>query len=136
MRLKDGGTAFTVWASVRDTESWATRPGAAWPCSTLRGRRFCATFDRSGLVELTVDGRHASDDVDGHEFNACVADLVAESLRIPEDHPCWFVAVGQFRSGRRERRPIDRTRHGYPVQCPLCGATVTDQECDHCGADA
>ena len=31
--------------------------------------------------------------------------------------------------------PVDRTKSGYVVQCPLCGATVTDGECDHCGAD-
>lgn len=97
MRVKDDGNAVTLWASRWDTEEWATRPGAAWPCSTLRGHRFCATFDSNGLLDLTVDGRYPSEhaDIDGHELSAICADLLAD--RIPEDHPVHFVAVGQFR---------------------------------------
>lgn len=94
-RIKDHGNAVLLWASARDTEDWATRPGASWPCSTLRGRRFFAAFDDNGLCELTVDGKDA-DDIDGHELSACCADML--SGRIPEDHPVHFVAVGQFQA--------------------------------------
>lgn len=91
MRLQDHGTSIGVWISARETSDWARR----WPCSTLRGRRLFAGFDRSGLVELSVDGKDAPDDLDAHEFNACTSDFLARRLK-PE-HPCYFVTVGQFR---------------------------------------
>ena len=97
MRLRDDGTGFVLWASADDTHHWARKPGAAWPCSTLSGHRFMAVFDTNGLLDLTVDGRDAPDDIDGHELSAIVADLAGEKL--PKDHPCWFVAVGQFQEG-------------------------------------
>lgn len=97
MRIVDNGTALTVWLSARDTKDWATRPGKRWPCSRLAGRRLCATFDRSGLVDLTVDGGDAPDDWDANEFNAVVADYVG--TRIGPDHPCHYVIVGQFEEG-------------------------------------
>ena len=98
MRIRDDGTSVALWASALDTEDWATKPGAEWPCSTLRGRRFFAAFDTNGLCELTVDGDPGDDcaDFDAHEFNAITSDLLAD--RLPEDHPCYFVTVGQFRA--------------------------------------
>ncbi len=96
MRITDSGSAVTLWASARDTDDWARKPGAAWPCSTLSGHRFCATFDTNGLLDLTVDGQEAGD-VDGSELSAICADLLAE--RIDKDHPVYFVAIGQFQGG-------------------------------------
>ena len=93
MRVADSGDAVTLWASAADTYDWAHRSGAAWPGSTLSGDRFCATFDTNGLLDLTVNGRDAGD-VDSHELSAICADLLSE--RIGEDHPVWFVTVGQF----------------------------------------
>ena len=94
MRIRDHGDSVMLWVSARDTEDWATRPGAAWPCSTLRGRRFFAAFDTNGLYDLTIDGRSDAD-IDSHEFNAITADFLAE--RIGNGHPCYFVTVGQFK---------------------------------------
>lgn len=78
--------------SARDTQNWAERPGAAWPCSTLAGKRFVACFDRNGLCDLTINGRYGN--CDGHELNAITCDFLRHSL--PKDHECWFVCVGQF----------------------------------------
>lgn len=86
-------SAVLLWASANDTYDWAHRPGASWPCSTLSGHRFFAAFDGNGLCDLTVDGRDAPDDIDGHEFSALCSDLLVEKL--PEDHPAHFVAVDQ-----------------------------------------
>lgn len=102
MRIADSGSAVTLWASARDTDDWARKPGAAWPCSTLAGHRFCATFDTNGLLDLTIDGRWPGeaahgDDVDGNELSAICADLLSE--QIAKDHPVYFVAIGQFRAG-------------------------------------
>lgn len=95
MRVQVNGSSVTLWASADDTRRWATRPYASWPCSTLRGKRFVASFDRNGLYDLSVNGRSGAD-IDAHEFNACTSDLLA--LKLPESHPCHFVAVGQFLS--------------------------------------
>ena len=96
MRFKDSGNAITIWLSARDTVEWATRPGAAWPCSTLRGKRLCADFDMSGLIDLTINGKDGAD-CDCHEFNAITSDFI--ETRITPDHLVWFVTVGQFRAG-------------------------------------
>ena len=95
MRIRDLGDSVQLWVSARDTRDWATRPGAAWPCSTLRGKRFFAAFDSNGLYEFTVDGRNDPDLwVDSHELSAICADMIGS--RIGPDHPCHFVVVGQF----------------------------------------
>jgi len=83
-----------LWASTRDTYDWATKTGAAWPCSTLSDRRIFAAFDSNGLYDIAIDGKDDTSDFDVCEFNALCADLLAEKL--PKDHPAYLVAVGQF----------------------------------------
>ena len=95
-RLQDNGDSVCLWASASDTYDWAHEIGAAWPCSELAGRRFFAAFDTNGLVDLTVDGKDGVG-IPCDEFNAITSDLLAE--RLPADHPCYFVTVGQFREG-------------------------------------
>jgi hypothetical protein len=92
MRMQIFPNGITLWLSARDTQDWATKPGAAWPCSELAGKRLCASFDLNGLVELTIDGK--SGEVPCDEFNAITSDFLAQKL--PRDHPCWDVCVGQF----------------------------------------
>jgi hypothetical protein len=72
MRIETNGSSVRVWASARDTYSWAHKPGAAWPCSTLSGHRFYAEFSRGDLVDFTLDGR--TGDVNAHEFAAFLTD--------------------------------------------------------------
>jgi len=96
MKWTDGGSAITVWLSATDTSEWARD----WPCSELAGRRIRADFDTSGLLDFTIDGLHRTGarmwtPVD--EFNAVIADSLRGKL--PEDHPCYFVVVGQFNGG-------------------------------------
>lgn len=90
-RVQVSETGVVLWASEADTYEWAQR----WPCSGLIGHRFVATFDADGLCDLTVDGRYGDQDFDGHAFSACCADLIAESGKLDEEHPCYFLAVGQ-----------------------------------------
>jgi len=100
MRIKDTGMALTLWASASDTYDWAHRSGAAWPCSTLSGSRFCATFDTNGLLDLSVNGGDAPEDIDGTELSAICSDLIGS--RIDTEHPCYFVVVGQFQARDRK----------------------------------
>jgi hypothetical protein len=95
MRLQDNGDSVALWLSPRDTERWATKAGAHWPCSQLRGRRVFASFDRHGLNDMSLDSGRGEQDCDANEFNALTSDSLAAKL--PEDHPCYFVTVGQFR---------------------------------------
>lgn len=96
MKFKDGGSAVTLWLSASDTDGWANGSlgNGKWPLSYLQGKRVKASWDASGLFELTVNGSHTSS-VSSDEFNACTSDFLATVL--DEDHPVWFVAVGQFR---------------------------------------
>ena len=93
MRFQDNGTGFAIWLSADDTYTWAT-DAPTWPCSQLRGKRFSAEFDENGLLDYAVNGRYC-DDLSSDELSAIVADFASQKL--PQDHPCWFVAVGQFR---------------------------------------
>ena len=94
MKFDDGGRAFTIWLSAADTTEWAR---GNWPASQLSGRRIRATFAEEGLVEFFVDGRCITKArlwVPVDEFNALVADYAKNNL--DKDHPCYYVAVGQF----------------------------------------
>jgi hypothetical protein len=84
-----------LWLSANDTYNWAHRTGNAWPGSDLSGRRLFAEFDGNGLCDLAIDGR-SDVDVDVNELNACTSDHLARKL--PNDHPAYDVAVGQFQS--------------------------------------
>lgn len=81
----------TFWISGSESWQWATQ----WPCSQLSGKRICASFDRNGLCELSINGKDAPEDLDATELNAIVADFAARKL--PEDHALWYVIVGQFK---------------------------------------
>ena len=83
--------SVSVWLSSRDTFAWAMRPGHRWPCSQLRDRRLFATFDRDGLVDMSVDGGDGEQDIDGNEFGACVSDHLRTKL--PSDHPLRTVVI-------------------------------------------
>jgi len=95
MKVSIDSDHVALWGSASDTYEWAHRPFKRWPCSALSGHRFVATFDRNGLCDLTIDGRHnGGPEVMADELSAICADLLREKL--PEDHPAWSVAVGQF----------------------------------------
>jgi len=96
MKLRDDGQGFSLWLSASDTWAWANCPGSGWPCSSLAGRRVFVAYDRHGLHTVTLDGKPG--DCCADELAACVADHVAASGKIDEEHPAWFVAVGQFRA--------------------------------------
>lgn len=92
MRLQQHSGGFTVKISARETTDWARKPGAAWPCSELSGKRLLACFDSNGLNDFALNGRSA--DCPADEFNACLVDHL--SGKLSKDNPAWFVAVGQF----------------------------------------
>jgi hypothetical protein len=100
-RTKIYRDSVLLWVSVNDTEEWATKQGAAWPCSTLRGSRFFVAFDTNGLVDYTINGKQVwnsgqyfAGEIDGNEFSAICADMLRPKL--DKSHPCYFVTVGQF----------------------------------------
>lgn len=95
MRARIYDSAVVLWLSRDDTRQWAERPGSRWPCSYLSGKRVMCSFDASGLVDITINGRYG--DCPSSEFNAITSDYLRE--RLPENHPAWFVAVGQFQEG-------------------------------------
>ena len=81
--IHSGG--FKLWASADDTYSWAHRAGAAWPCSTLSGRRVFAEFDDNGVLDFAINGGRGEQDADGHEFAAMVSDMMRG--HVPADNP-------------------------------------------------
>ena len=76
MRHNSSKFGYTLWLSAEDTRAWACKPGAAWPGSTLSGKRIVVEVDRNGLVGLTVNGRTPTDpDIgSGGELEAIVSD--------------------------------------------------------------
>lgn len=102
MKTQIRASGIAVWLSATETAAWARKPGAAWPCSTLVGRRVFAAFDRNGLCDLAIDGGRGNQDCDGHELSAICADHLAPI--VPVDHACEFVTVRQFLSEKAARR--------------------------------
>ncbi len=71
---------YTLWLSAQETDDWRSRPGAAWPCSTIRGRRLYVAVDSNGIFDFTVGGKY-DDDIDGNELDAIVSDHLPADLR-------------------------------------------------------
>lgn len=87
----------TIEASHGQLYDWAHRPGHAWPCSYLEEvDSVRAGFDANGLVGYLQqpDPGESGYHVPSDEFNAWSSDVLRDVL--PEDHPVYFVAVGQF----------------------------------------
>jgi hypothetical protein len=78
---------YVMKLSSNDTYRWAHKPGAAWPGSSLSSDRLVVCVDSNGLYDLVVNGRDASDDIDGTELEAIVADYLPGALR--HLWPCW-----------------------------------------------
>ena len=93
MRTSITTSQITLWLSKRDTYDWARRADASWPCSTIAGKSLVAVFGQNGLVDIAINGR-AAGEVHGAEFNAITSDFLR--AKVPEDHPLYFVTVGQF----------------------------------------
>ena len=93
MRFRGEPQGYTLWLSARETEAWALRPYARWPCSTTAGHRLVIRVDRNGLWDLSLDGRSDRGEIDGTELDAIVADHLPKSHR--HLWPVW---------GRKENR--------------------------------
>lgn len=92
MKVQISNGNIRLWLSADDTYDWAHKTGAIWPRSRLAGKRLFAEFDTNGLVDYRVNGRDGID-IPSNEFNAITSDFLR--VKLPEDHPCYFVAVGQ-----------------------------------------
>ena len=97
----DSGNAFTLTLSPDDTHEWAHE--TKWPCSVLAGRSLDVTYDTNGLLDRDCEDPlgHPVPDIPSDELNAIVEDHLSgkadtDEPRMSSDHPCWFVAVGQF----------------------------------------
>ncbi len=75
---------YTLWLLASDTEKWAEKPGANWPCSKASGRVFKIVVDEQGLNATSLETTCFSI---GSELEALVAD------HLPDDckhlWPCW-----------------------------------------------
>jgi hypothetical protein len=92
-RTTVGPDSVLVTGNGSELRAWAARPGAAWPCSELaEASEITAVIDADGLVDLTGDD---CIDLGADEFNAWSSDVL-RAAGLPESHPAYFVAVGQF----------------------------------------
>ena len=66
--------------SARDTDEWASKPGAAWPCSTLAGHRIRVEISDGDLVDFQIDGHDG--DCDGVELDAILADFKIRNVNL------------------------------------------------------
>ena len=67
----DGGDYIVV--NQNWTDMWATRTGAAWPCSTLRSKWAMFYHDGDGWHFDECEGDRAS--IDSHEAQAMADDI-------------------------------------------------------------
>lgn len=85
-----------VIATHEQLHEW--RIDHCWPCSELaRLEGIRVEFDRNGLCDLYAQNDRGADvDIPADEFNAWSTDVLRDVL--PMEHPCYFVAVGQFQA--------------------------------------
>ena len=77
MRINRSEYGTKIWASKDDTYAWAHRCRNAWPCSTLSNERLFIEQDRDGnLIDLVINNGKGSQDVDCHELNAFIEDVL------------------------------------------------------------
>ena len=79
MKIERQGNTVKLWLSADDTYRWARRPGAAWPCSFLAGKRLFAEFADGDLVDFAVNGKSSSATaraLPADEFNAITSDFI------------------------------------------------------------
>jgi hypothetical protein len=77
MIIKENKYGLTIRASKNDTYDWAHRTGSAWPCSTLSNKRIYIEESRNGdLVDLIINNGRGDQDVDVHELNAFIEDVL------------------------------------------------------------
>ena len=72
---------YTMLLSAGDTRSWAHKPGAVWPCSTLADKRVWVAVDNNGLYDIAVGGSAELVDIDNNELSACIADHLPPDCR-------------------------------------------------------
>ena len=84
----------SLWVSQRETRRWAQRDGSAWPCSVVAGKRLHLEFDSNGTVGTFLNCGRDQRDIPSHELSSIAFDFLKG--RIPIDHPCWPVVIGQF----------------------------------------
>lgn len=80
MKFLDDGCGYRMWLSRHETDRWARRPHAAWPCSALAGKSLTVGVDTNGLYWLLVGGRDGTD-VPATELEAVVADHLPSQWR-------------------------------------------------------
>lgn len=92
MRTKVTPNSVIIWLSGQDTAQWANRPEDRWPNSELSGKRIVATFDPTGLVDFTINGK--SGDCNASEFNAIIADHLRPV--IPKEHCLYDIVTFKY----------------------------------------
>lgn len=77
MKIEKQGKTIKLWLSAKDTYQWANKPGGAWPCSYLAGKRLFAEFYDGDLVDYTVNSKcDKIPGVSADEFNAITSDFI------------------------------------------------------------
>jgi hypothetical protein len=95
LNIKINQNTVVLEVTKNETVNWATEKN--WICSKIAGHDLKAVFDQNGVYELAIDGNVIGGDelhIDEQEFNSFACDHLHD--RIPLNHPCYFVAVGQF----------------------------------------
>lgn len=75
-KLDKVGCEWSVRATRDELYEWAHRPGASWPCATLRRGVWARFNDDNGALGDLVD-TNAGENVDGNEFSAWACDVFA-----------------------------------------------------------
>ena len=93
-RVIVGQSSVSLWVSRRETRAWARKEGEAWPCSVTADNSLHVEYDSNGSTEKRLNSGKKKRDIPTHELNAIAFDFLKG--RVPIDHPCWYVIIGQF----------------------------------------
>ena len=82
MKQQHANNSHKLWLSTHDTYDWAHKPGAAWPCSFLSGRKLFIGIDDGGnLVDMSIDAGRGDQSCPADELNAIMDYYGSNMLR-------------------------------------------------------
>lgn len=99
IRISDNGHGVSVSCTKDQARAWATRLGAAWPCSDLATSGVIAGFDANGdLVDLS-----GPEDLSGRELTAWAIDVADVAMSRGYGTEQSYATLRSFRDSQAER---------------------------------
>ena len=63
---------FKVELDAEETYKWANRPLNKWPLSQVSDHKLMVEFNKTGLIDLKIDGEYKNNNLSSNELNSII----------------------------------------------------------------